>query len=215
MKLKKPNWKKVARVAGRVAEVAGAVVGAKSDIVGGMIEAGGKKVQQMAKEKKKPKQSKKPGVPARAAFDENLTHYKAEIPQLFWFNALLIASNGTDSRVGSLTANWERFFEWKRIEREDEPRRVSLEVMIRGTFANIRLRNQLLDGVERIRAIPAVIVQGRYDVVCPMATAWELHRRWPEADFRVVGDAGHSAYEPGITAELVAATDRFLAVGVI
>jgi len=58
---------------------------------------------------------KKPGVPARAAFDENLTHYKAEIPQLFWFNALLIASNGTDSRVGSLTADWERFFEWKRI----------------------------------------------------------------------------------------------------
>lgn len=73
--------------------------------------------------------------------------------------------------------------------------------------------SQLLDGVERIRAIPAVIVQGRYDVVCPMTTAWELHRRWPEADFRVVGDAGHSAYEPGITAELVAATDRFLAAG--
>src|SRR6185369_8126596 len=54
---------------------------------------------------------KAPGVPARAAFDENLTHYKQQIPQLFWFNALLIASNGTDSRVGSLTANWERFFE--------------------------------------------------------------------------------------------------------
>jgi hypothetical protein len=54
---------------------------------------------------------KKLGVPARAAFDENLTHYKAEIPQLFWFNALLIASSGTDSRVGSLTADWERFFE--------------------------------------------------------------------------------------------------------
>jgi type I site-specific restriction-modification system R (restriction) subunit len=47
------------------------------------------------------------GVPARAAFDENLTHYTAEIPQLFWFNALLIASNSTDSRVGSLTADWE------------------------------------------------------------------------------------------------------------
>ena len=76
---------------------------------------------------------KKPGVPARNAFDENLTHYKQQIPSLFWFNALLIASNGTDSRVGSMTADWERFFEWKRIEREDEPRRVSLEVMIRGT----------------------------------------------------------------------------------
>ena len=82
---------------------------------------------------------KKPGVPARAAFDENLTHYKAQIPQLFWFNSLLIASNGTDSRVGSLTADWERFFEWKRIEREDEPRRVSLEVMLRGTCDKTRL----------------------------------------------------------------------------
>lgn len=82
---------------------------------------------------------KKPGVPARAAFDENLTHYKQQIPQLFWFNGLLIASNGTDSRVGSLTADWERFFEWKRIEREEEPRRVSLEVMLRGTCDCTRL----------------------------------------------------------------------------
>jgi len=82
---------------------------------------------------------KKPGVPARAAFDENLTHYKQQIPALFWYNALLIASNGTDSRVGSLTADWERFFEWKRIEREDEPRRVALEVMIRGTCDRVRL----------------------------------------------------------------------------
>jgi proline iminopeptidase len=70
--------------------------------------------------------------------------------------------------------------------------------------------DQLLDGVERIRQIPAVIVQGRYDVVCPIDTAWELHRRWPEADFKIVPDAGHSAYEPGITAQLIAATDRFL-----
>jgi type I restriction enzyme, R subunit len=87
---------------------------------------------------------KKPGVLARSAFDENLTHYKHEIPQLFWFNALLIASNGTDSRVGSLTAEWDRFFEWKRIEREDEPRRVSLEVVLRGTCD----RTRLLDIVE-------------------------------------------------------------------
>jgi proline iminopeptidase len=78
----------------------------------------------------------------------------------------------------------------------------------RGFFAH---ENQLLDGVAKIRAIPAVIVHGRYDVVCPIDTAWELHRRWPEADFRVVLDAGHSAYEPGITAELIAATDRFAA----
>ena len=87
---------------------------------------------------------KKPGVPARAAFDENLTHYKQQIPNLFWFNALMMASNGTDSRVGSLTADWERWVEWKRIAREDEPRRVSLEVMLRGTCD----RSRLLDLVE-------------------------------------------------------------------
>jgi type I restriction enzyme R subunit len=82
---------------------------------------------------------KKPGVPAQQAFTDNLTCYKADIPALFWGNALLIASNGTDSRVGSLTADWERFFEWKRIASEDEPRRVSLEVMLRGTCDKARL----------------------------------------------------------------------------
>lgn len=82
---------------------------------------------------------KKPGVPARAAFDENLAHYKQQIPALFCFNALMIASNGTDSRVGSLTADWGRWMEWKRIAREDEPRRVSLEVMLRGTCDPTRL----------------------------------------------------------------------------
>jgi type I restriction enzyme R subunit len=75
---------------------------------------------------------KKPGVAARVAFDDNLSHYKAAIPQLFWSNAFLIASNGTASRIGSLSADWERFFEWKRIESEHEPRRVSLEVLLRG-----------------------------------------------------------------------------------
>jgi type I restriction enzyme R subunit len=86
---------------------------------------------------------KKPGVPAQQAFDDNLTCYKSDIPQLFWFNGLMIASNGTESRVGSLTADWERFFEWKRIEREDESRRVSLEVMLWGTCEPSRLLDLL------------------------------------------------------------------------
>ncbi|MBX3692253.1 prolyl aminopeptidase [Dokdonella sp.] len=68
---------------------------------------------------------------------------------------------------------------------------------------------QLLRDVGRIRDIPAVIVQGRYDVVCPMRSAWDLHRAWPEADLRIVTDAGHSAFEAGITHELIEATDRF------
>ena len=85
---------------------------------------------------------KKPGVPAKQAFDDNLTSYKHPqngIPDLFWYNALLMASNGIESRVGTLTADWERFFEWKRIAREDEPRRVSLEVMLRGVCDPSRL----------------------------------------------------------------------------
>ena len=73
----------------------------------------------------------------------------------------------------------------------------------------MKREDQLLTGVDRIRHIPAVVVQGRYDVVCPMMTAWDLHRAWPEADFRLVPDAGHAALEPGITHELVSATDRF------
>jgi type I restriction enzyme R subunit len=85
---------------------------------------------------------KKPGVSARAAFDENITSYKHPqngVPALFRYNALIIASNGTESRVGSITADWERMAEWKRVEREDEPRRVSLEVMIRGVCEPGRL----------------------------------------------------------------------------
>ncbi|MBF0124757.1 MAG: type I restriction endonuclease subunit R [Magnetococcales bacterium] len=82
---------------------------------------------------------KRPGVAARAAFDENLSRYREQIPALFWYNALLIASNGSDSRVGSLTADWGRFFEWKRIEREEEPRRVSLEVILKGVCDPARL----------------------------------------------------------------------------
>lgn len=68
--------------------------------------------------------------------------------------------------------------------------------------------NYLIENVSRIRQLPTVIVQGRYDVVCPMMSAWELHRGWPEADFRVIPDAGHSALEPGIINALVEATDR-------
>ncbi|MEZ4385762.1 MAG: prolyl aminopeptidase [Nannocystaceae bacterium] len=67
----------------------------------------------------------------------------------------------------------------------------------------------IYDNIDNLRHIPAVIVQGRYDVVCPVQTAWDLHKAWPEAELRIVDDAGHSAFEPGIIHELVEATDRF------
>ncbi|GFP88684.1 proline iminopeptidase [Phtheirospermum japonicum] len=70
----------------------------------------------------------------------------------------------------------------------------------------------LLDNIEKIRHIKTVIVQGRYDACCPMMSAWDLHKAWPEADFRVVPDAGHSANEPGISEELVAATNKLKSI---
>jgi len=69
----------------------------------------------------------------------------------------------------------------------------------------------LLANVARLANIPCAIVQGRYDIVCPMRSADELHRAWPQAEYVVVPDAGHSAREPGIARELVAATDRLRA----
>jgi proline iminopeptidase len=70
-------------------------------------------------------------------------------------------------------------------------------------------KDQLLEDIDNVRHVPTVIVQGRYDVVCPVVTAWALHRAFPEADLRIVPDAGHSAFEAGIVHELVSATDRF------
>jgi len=68
---------------------------------------------------------------------------------------------------------------------------------------------ELLAKARRLKDIPGVIIQGRYDVVTPARTAWDLHRAWPEAEFIMVPDAGHTATEPGIADALVRATDRF------
>ncbi len=71
--------------------------------------------------------------------------------------------------------------------------------------------DHIIANMEKVRRIPGVIVQGRYDVVTPMKTAWELHQAWPEADFMLVDDAGHAASEPGIIDALVRATNKFAA----
>lgn len=69
--------------------------------------------------------------------------------------------------------------------------------------------DQLLSGVAQIRHLPATIVQGRYDVVCPPLSAFRLYTAWPEAQWQLIADAGHAALEPGIAAALVAATEVF------
>jgi len=76
----------------------------------------------------------------------------------------------------------------------------------KGWFKN---ENQLIENIDIIRSIPSVIVQGRYDAVCPMKTAWELSQAWPEAEMVVAPSSGHTAFEAEITDALIRATDRF------
>ena len=85
--------------------------------------------------------------------------------------------------------------------------RIEAHYFVNGGF--FESEDQLLRGIDGIRHIPATIVQGRYDVVCPMDSAWALHRAWPEADLVITPDAGHSAFEPANSRALVAATDRY------
>lgn len=99
------------------------------------------------------------------------------------------------------------------IEEFDEPQlalafaRIECHYFINKAF--FKTDNYLLENISRIRHIPGIIVQGRYDVVCPMTSAWDLHKAWPEADLKIIVDAGHAAGEPGIRSALVDATDRF------
>jgi proline iminopeptidase len=75
--------------------------------------------------------------------------------------------------------------------------------------AFFKTNNWILENIEKIRHIPGVIVQGRYDMVCPARSAWDLHKAWPEAKFTFVPDAGHAAAEPGTKTALIEATDAF------
>ena len=85
--------------------------------------------------------------------------------------------------------------------------RIEAHYFVHGGF--FERDGQLLENVKRIAHVPARIVQGRYDVVCPMESAWALHHAWPGSRLYVAGGAGHSAFEPEITHHLVAATNAF------
>lgn len=102
----------------------------------------------------------------------------------------------------------------ERVDETSEPRFAMAFARIENHYfrnAGFIDEGQLLRDVGALRGIPGVIVQGRYDVVCPAASAWELHRAWPGSALHIVDDAGHAAAEPGITHHLVEATDRFRA----
>ena len=69
--------------------------------------------------------------------------------------------------------------------------------------------NHLIENMHKIKHIPGVIIHGRYDIVCPVIQAWDLHKAWPEADLHIIPDAGHSIFEDGIKNKILEYTDRF------
>ena len=112
-----------------------------------------------------------------------------------------------EAATSYLHVNEENINKWSEEDFAVAVARIECHYFVNGGF--LESEDQLLRNVTRIRHIPAVIVQGRYDVVCPMQTAWALHRAWPESEFRIVHDAGHSAFEAGNTHALITATDKF------
>ncbi|PVD30349.1 hypothetical protein C0Q70_09613 [Pomacea canaliculata] len=109
--------------------------------------------------------------------------------------------------LGALLGDEEGLKDAEKDEWSQQFSRIGCHYFINGGF--FVSDTQLLDNVDKIRHIPATIVQGRYDIVCPTETAWLLHKCWPEAEFFIVQDAGHLAYEPGITSRLVEAADKY------
>jgi type I restriction enzyme R subunit len=122
----------------------------------------------------------------RLAFDDNLSDYKTTIPQLFWPNALIILSNGSDTKVGTLTAGWEHFAEWKKINAEGEEGVVSLETVIRGTCTPARL----LDIVENFTVFPEtgrglIKLVGKYHQYIGVNSAYDAVSHIQENDGRL------------------------------
>jgi proline iminopeptidase len=85
--------------------------------------------------------------------------------------------------------------------------RIECHYFINNAF--FETENFILENTSKLKGIPGVIVQGRYDVVCPAKSAWELHQAWPESQLQIIADAGHSASEPGIRSALISAMDQF------
>ena len=117
------------------------------------------------------------------------------------------AWSGWEASTVHLVPDPEEFMQFTSDERAISMARIECHYFVHGCW--FRSDNQLIEDVHRIRHIPAVIVHGRYDVVCPVKNAFDLHAAWPEAELKIVPDAGHSFDEPGILRELMAAVENF------
>lgn len=131
-----------------------------------------------------------------------------------------LTDENADIRLAAarIWSQWEAatsrlFVDPKSIQEFDEPvlalqfARIECHYFVNNSFFDTD--NFLIENIKKIRHIPASIVQGRYDVVCPVRSAWDLHKVWPEASLHIVPDAGHAAAEPGIRAKLIECTNAY------
>jgi len=162
---------------------------------------------------------------AAAIFPETWERYKSIIPESerddmvrAYYSRLTSDDESVRMEAAQAWSNWEASAlklipDQKLIDDFNEPEksialaRIECHYFINNCF--FETDNYLLDHVDRIQNIPGVIVHGRYDIICPCVSAWDLHRAWPKAQLKMIPDAGHSVFEPGITDALITATDSF------
>lgn len=117
------------------------------------------------------------------------------------------AWSGWEGATVHLTPDPATYLEFASDQTAVSMARIECHYFIHGCW--FRNDNQLIEDVHRIRHIPTVLVHGRYDVVCPVKNAFDLHAVWPESELKIVPDAGHAFDEPGILRELMAAVEKF------
>jgi proline iminopeptidase len=118
--------------------------------------------------------------------------------------------SGWEGSTSKLLFDPALFADFTADKSADSIARIECHYFVHNTF--FKTDNWIIENIQAIQNIPCIIVQGRYDIPCPMKSAWELHRAWPEAELLIIPDAGHAATEPGILDALVRAADRFSAL---
>lgn len=136
------------------------------------------------------------------AYYKRLTHDSIEVR----LNAARIWSKW-EAATSRLIVNTDAIDDFDEAELALKFARIECHYFINNSF--FKTNNWLLENIDKIKHIPAVIVQGRYDIVCPIRSAWDLHKKWPEADLKIIPDAGHSVSETGTRSALIEATQKF------
>ncbi|XP_013409160.1 proline iminopeptidase [Lingula anatina] len=162
---------------------------------------------------------------AKFVFPEEYERFLKPIPEVeqgdlisAYYRRLTGEDEEESLRCGQAWCRWETaisdlYTPQEVLDREEDPKGLLQYALIESHYlvngAFLKTETQLLDDVEKIRHIPCTIVQGRYDMCCPVRTAWDLHLRFPEAEFHIVPDGGHSEYPPKMASLLVQACDKY------